>query len=463
MDGKRLKSSLLAPPTLFRLHNPLNSLMATIKPFRGIRFNPGRINDMSSVVTPPYDVISPDEQQAFYKKHPNNIIRLTKGEDLEGDCEKANKYTRAASFFSDWCDKGVLQEEAEPAIYVYEQIFEVAGASYSRKGFIAGVKLEEFNTGHIYPHEQTLSGPKADRFRLITECSANFSCIFSLYPDGQSGKGSVDAILNANTTSPPDVTFTDDEGVINNLWVTKEKDVINEIVSLMADKPLFIADGHHRYETALSYRNKRRDDSRNGGGATTDYVMMMCVSMDNPGLKILPTHRVVRDVGGLSDSDIMERLRTVFDVKPVETGDSVGRIAAILGENRDRHAFIAYLHDERQFYLLTSIDERLDSMDVSLTYSSWRYFDVGILHGIVFDKLLGIDNSPATNERKIEYVKEESDAISMVNDNGCRVAFFLNTTKIEDIQVVARERQIMPPKSTYFYPKLITGMVINRL
>ncbi|MGR3319410.1 MAG: DUF1015 domain-containing protein [Candidatus Anammoxibacter sp.] len=435
--------------------------MATIKPFQGMRYNLDKINDLSDVVTPPYDVISPQEQGAFYQRHPNNIIRLTKGKDENGDNDQSNKYTRAASLFNEWCENGILEREPEPAIYVYEQIFTVADKSYSRKGFIANVKLEEFNTGHIYPHEQTLSGPKVDRFKLITACSANFSCIFSLYPDSQIENESVNGFLAANTNMPPDISCIDDEGVKNNLWVIKDVNIIDKISTLMKDKPLFIADGHHRYETALSYRNKLRDTSDHK--LSTDYVMMMCVSMNNSGLQILPTHRVVKNVNGFSDTQVLDKLREIFEVQPVDIGDSTNLIKEKLRENADRHSFIIYLKSDKRFYLIKLIDEKLQSMDSELAYSKWKNFDVGILHGIVFDKLLGLDNNPGTNEKKIEYVKEESDAVSMVNDGEYQIAVFLNPTKIEDIQMVAKERQIMPPKSTYFYPKLVTGMVINKL
>ncbi|MGR3220027.1 MAG: DUF1015 domain-containing protein [Candidatus Anammoxibacter sp.] len=435
--------------------------MATIKPFQGIRYNLEKINDLSSVVTPPYDVISHQEQEAFYRKHPNNIIRLTKGKDDKKDNDNSNKYTRAASLFNEWCEKGILQREPKPAIYVYEQIFNIGAKSHSRKGFIANVKLEEFNTGHIYPHEQTLSGPKVDRFKLITACSANFSCIFSLYPDSNIENESVNSFLDSNTNTHPDISCIDGEGVKNNLWVINDIKIVDRISTLMKDKPLFIADGHHRYETALSYRNELRGTPNHR--SSTDYVMMMCVSMNNSGLQILPTHRVVKDVNGLNDIQVLDKLREVFDVQPVDIGGATNLITEKLKENIGHHSFIIYLKTDKKFYLIKLIDEKLQSMDLDLAYSKWKYFDVGILHGIVFDKLLGLDNDLGTNEKKIEYVKEESDAISMVNDGEFQFAVFLNPTKIEDIRMVAQEQQIMPPKSTYFYPKLVTGMVINKL
>lgn len=443
--------------------------MATIRPLRGLRFNLNQIGDMSKVVTPPYDVISPQEQEAYYQLHPYNIIRLTKGKDHPGDNDRSNKYTRAAKDFEMWRKKGILQEESKPAIYIYEQTFDLNGNTYSRKGFIANVKLEELKTGHIFPHEQTLSGPKADRFNLIKACAANLCSVFSLYQDSPNEDESVDKIIDSSSIKYPDVSFTDDQGIKNALWVITDSIVINKIVNIMKNRPLFIADGHHRYETSLAYRNKAREDIKKDcgkdeqGDLAVDYVMMMCVSMNNPGLKILPAHRVIKEVNGLDSEGIKNKLMEFFEIQQVNIGESVDCITEKLSENSNDHAFILYLGDEKKFYLLTLTREKSRNILFDLEYSNWKRFDVGILHGIVFDKLFQIKQIPSENEAKIEYIKNETDVISMVNDKGYQLAFFLNPTKIEDLQMVASVRQIMPPKSTYFYPKLTTGMVISKL
>ena len=443
--------------------------MATIKPFQGMRYNIEKIEDMSKVVTPPYDVISPKEQEGYYQSHQFNIIRLIKGKGNPEDNEHSNKYTRAADDFSTWYNNDILKKEPKPAIYIYEQIFDLKGETFSRKGFIANIKLEELKSGHIFPHEQTLSGPKADRFNLINSCSANFSCVFSLYPDSSNSEQSVDNIINSHSMKNPDFSFVDDKGVKNSVWVITDSDTVNKIVNMMQDKPLFIADGHHRYETALAYRDKvRKELEKNNGNneneeLPVDYVMMMCVSMANSGLKILPTHRVIKDVNGLSSQEIKDKLNTIFSVEPININGTSRHIKEILKENEKRHAFILYLRDEKKFYLSTLTKEKAHNMPFDLEYSNWKFFDVGILHGIILDKLFEIRQIQSKNESKIEYIKNEEDAISLVNDNGYQIAFFLNPTKIEDIQLVAKDRQIMPPKSTYFYPKLCTGIVISKL
>ena len=201
-------------------------------------------------------MISPKAQDAFYSRHQNNFIRLDKGKDEPDDNEQSNKYTRAAKDFNQWCNDGVLQRESMPEIYIYEQIFKIEGKEYSRKGFLANIKLEELRTGHIFPHEQTLSRPKADRFNLMSACFANFSPVFFLYPEDENEELSATMILDANSTQGPDVSFTDDEGVKNVLWVVTDTNVIENLTKVMRSKPLFIADGHHRYETSLKYRTQ---------------------------------------------------------------------------------------------------------------------------------------------------------------------------------------------------------------
>ena len=254
--------------------------MAIIKPFRGLRYNQDIIADVSAVMTPPYDVISPQEQDRYYQRHPSNIIRLDLGKDLSGDTEKENKYTRAAEIFDTWKKNGILKQEDAPAIYVYEQEFFADNQWFVRRGFLSLVKLEPFDKGYIYPHEQTLPGPKADRLKLTQSCQANLSSIFALFPDENN---TVDTYLSTMTVAKPTMNFVDDNGVKNRLWVIKEKQAVDTLVTLMKEKPLFIADGHHRYETSLVYKEQmRKDNGKLRDDLPFDYVMMVCVSMSNP-------------------------------------------------------------------------------------------------------------------------------------------------------------------------------------
>lgn len=435
--------------------------MAIIKPFRGLRYNQGVITDMASVMTPPYDVISPQEQERYYQIHPNNIIRLDFGKDLPGDSEKANKYTRAAEFFRAWRKEGILRQEDSPAIYIYDQEFLSGNIWLTRRGFIALVRLEPFDKGSIYPHEQTLPGPKADRLKLTQSCRANLSSIFALFPDETN---EIDAALLAMTSTKPEVDFVDDTGVKNKLWVIKEKQTIDRLVGRMKEKPLFIADGHHRYETALVYKEQMQKE--HGGSQAdlpSDYVMMVCVSMNNKGLKILPAHRLVRNIKDFRLDRILPVLHESFRIELLGKGCAVKDCMARLNNAPETHAFIMYAGQEDAYYKLSLNNEKIIDTIFANDHPEWRHLDAGILHGVIINKVLGIAADDVTIKEYVKYVKEETEAVSLVRSGQYQLAFFLKPTRIEQVKEIASARKVMPPKSTYFYPKLITGIVINSL
>lgn len=435
--------------------------MAIIKPFRGLRYNQGVITDMASVMTPPYDVISPQEQERYYQIHPNNIIRLDFGKDLPGDSEKANKYTRAAEFFRAWRKEGILRQEDSPAIYIYDQEFLSGNIWLTRRGFIALVRLEPFDKGSIYPHEQTLPGPKADRLKLTQSCRANLSSIFALFPDETN---EIDADLLAMTSTKPEVDFVDDTGVKNKLWVIKEKQTIDRLVGRMKEKPLFIADGHHRYETALVYKEQMQKE--HGGSQAdlpSDYVMMVCVSMNNKGLKILPAHRLVRNIKDFRLDRILPVLHESFQIELLGKGCAVKDCMARLNNAPETHAFIMYAGQEGAYYKLSLNNEKIIDTIFANDHPEWRHLDAGILHGVIINKVLGIAADDVTIKEYVKYVKEETEAVSLVRSGQYQLAFFLKPTRIEQVKEIASARKVMPPKSTYFYPKLITGIVINSL
>lgn len=435
--------------------------MAIIKPFRGLRYNQGVITDMASVMTPPYDVISPQEQERYYQIHPNNIIRLDFGKDLPGDSEKANKYTRAAEFFRAWRKEGILRQEDSPAIYIYDQEFLSGNIWLTRRGFIALVRLEPFDKGSIYPHEQTLPGPKADRLKLTQSCRANLSSIFALFPDETN---EIDAALLAMTSTKPEVDFVDDTGVKNKLWVIKEKQAIDRLVGRMKEKPLFIADGHHRYETALVYKEQMQKE--HGGSQAdlpSDYVMMVCVSMNNKGLKILPAHRLVRNIKDFHLDRILPVLHESFQIELLGKGCAVKDCMARLNNAPETHAFIMYAGQEDAYYKLSLNNEKIIDTIFANDHPEWRHLDAGILHGVIINKVLGIAADDVTIKEYVKYVKEETEAVSLVRSGQYQLAFFLKPTRIEQVKEIASARKVMPPKSTYFYPKLITGIVINSL
>lgn len=435
--------------------------MAIIKPFQGLRYNQDVIADLSSVMTPPYDVISPQEQERYYQIHPNNIIRLDFGKDVPGDTEEANKYTRAAEFLDAWWKNGTLKQEDAPAIYIYDQEFLSGDRWLSRRGFIALVKLEPFDKGSIYPHEQTLPGPKADRLKLTQSCRANLSSIFALFPDEDN---EINADLLTMTSAKPEMEFLDDTGVKNKLWVIKEKQTIDRLVTRMKKKPLFIADGHHRYETALVYKAQmQKAHGSSGGDLPSDYVMMVCVSMNNNGLKILPAHRLIRNIKDYRLDRILPLLQESFHVEPLGKARAVKDWMSRLSTATEDHTFVMYAGQEDAYYKLYLSNEKFADMVFAADHPEWRHLDAGILHGVIINRILGIASDDVTVKDYVKYVKDEAEAVSLVRSGQYQLAFFLKPTRIEQVREIATARKVMPPKSTYFYPKLITGIVINSL
>ncbi|MFO0794439.1 MAG: DUF1015 domain-containing protein [Candidatus Brocadiaceae bacterium] len=435
--------------------------MAIIKPFQGIRYNSGLIKDIASVVTPPYDVISPQDQEGYYQKHPNNIIRIDFGKELPGDNEQSNKYTRAAEFLRNWIKEGILKREDTPAIYIYDQEFTAKDKTFVRRGFISLVKLEPFDKGHIYPHEQTLSGPKVDRLKLMQSCHANISSIFALFPDENSA---IDTYLSKATTAKPELDFVDNSGVKNKLWALKDKEAVSTLSTLMKEKPLFIADGHHRYETALVYQEQtRRANGWTGGDLPLDYVMMVCVSMNNPGLQILPTHRLVRNIKNYPLDTILTSLKESFRVECIGKGGNAGEFLSVLNKETKEPVFVMYAGKEDAYYKLQPNNAAIIESVFANNHPEWKHLDAGILHGMIIERILGINAAQGNDKNAVIYVKDEKEAVSQVKAGNYQLAFFMKPTLIGQVKEIAMKRKVMPPKSTYFYPKLITGIVINSL
>ena len=444
--------------------------MAIILPFKGFRYNPEKINDISKVITPPYDIISEEERDGYYQLDPNNIIRLILGKDFPGDDQSNNKYTRSAEFFDTWRKEEILIQEAEPAIYVYAQEFTLSGKKYVRRGFISLVKLEDFQTGQIYPHEYTLAKPKEDRMNLMKACNANFSQVFTFFEDECSKISNLLYKVYEGATGTglrPDVDFTDTFGVKNLLWVINDSTIIKEISSQMKNRALFIADGHHRYETALFYRDLIRDKegtSKSNGNIPSDYVMMMCVSMEDSGLQILPTHRLARNIKDFNPEKIRKSLNEIFEISDMGDDCSTEILMQKLGEDAHKHKLAMYMGEgEKKFYILTLRDERLLDQILTGEYTEWRSIDTGILHGVIFDRILGIQAKNISKSESVKYVQGVEDSVASVNEGKYQIAFFLNPTKIGQIRDIAVKRHKMPPKATYFYPKLMTGMVIRHI
>lgn len=447
--------------------------MATIMPFRGLRYNQATVEGMADVVTPPYDVIDAEAQERYYKRHPNNIIRLEYGKTYPADNQADNRYTRALGELEAWVKDGVLLPEAEPAVYFYEQEFSVGGARKIRSGFICGVKLEPYDKGIVLPHEETILKHKADRLNLLRICRANLSPVFGLYSDKE--KKVERALRETVKGRLPDVEFVDEMGESHRMWVVNEEAVISDVRQIMADKQIFIADGHHRYETALNYKNEREALSKKQEQANQayNYIMMTLVNLYDPGLVVLPTHRLINNVIDLDIDRLIARIKDSFRVEEYRLGpdgSDLSELIKLMGrrgqaDNAANHAHVFGLYaGDNKFYLLQLENEkelpRLMSQEKS---PAWRQLDVSVLHTLVIDKILGIDSEMMARAEHITYTREEEAALSLVDKGEYQLAFFLNATLVGEISQVANNGEKMPQKSTFFYPKLITGLVINRL
>jgi len=429
--------------------------MADIRAFRAFRYDLGRVGSLSDVVAPPYDVIDPDLQKKLYSKSPHNAIRLELTME-DPDAPDEDKYNVAARTLKEWIAEDAIKQDTARGLYVYEQEFTVDGETYTRRGFFARVRLEPFGTGRIYPHEQTLSGPKADRLKLYQATGFNLSPVFSLYPDTD---GEVDKLLEPHTRTQPPLEAKDHNGVINRLWVVTDPHAINAVVGKMGPKPLYIADGHHRYETGLKYLDERKaagevpDDE-----SPPNFCLMMLVGMSDPGLIILPTHRLVSGLFNLSMKQFVPIIQDYFEILgeyenaseawDVIVADGSQSILGF-GTASDGLWIVAKLKDSKVMDTLAPEQSQ-----------EWRGLGVSILHKLVLDKLVPEKLETDADCRYVHLVKEVT---GVCDANECSLAVLVPPATMHDVERIAGNREKMPPKSTYFYPKLLTGMVFNSL
>ena len=429
--------------------------MPEIRPFRAVRYDLAKVGALSAVVAPPYDVIGPDLQNALYDASPYNIIRMELNRDEAGDAPGRDRYGRAAEFLKDWRRQGILAEDPHPALYVYHQTFTVDGKSFTRKGFLARVRLEPFGGGRIFPHEQTLAGPKADRLSLYHATGTNLSPIFGLYPDPEN------VVLRAVEAGIRDRTpleVTDHLGVVNRLWPVIDAEAHTVASGLISDRPAFIADGHHRYETSLAYRDERAAAGLlSGPDDPANFCLMMLVSMSDPGLLILPTHRLVSGFPHLTMDVVRERLDAEFAVEEMGRGEAGARAAweAIeMGGDQDMLGF-GTPADARWVTARLRTDATMDAI-VPEHSPEWRSLGVSILHELVLQKLLA-DLGTAS----CRYVHQLDEVLAETEKPGCDLACLVPPAAMSDVESIASNLEKMPPKSTYFYPKLLTGLVLN--
>jgi uncharacterized protein (DUF1015 family) len=413
--------------------------LARIFPFQAYRYSPSA-GDIGHLITQPYDKISPSMRSRYLSLSPYNLVRIILGERRDGDNESDNVYTRAAAYFQDWIAKGVLLQDDSPGFYVYFQDFTVedTGERLTRKGVIGLGAVEDYSAQVVHRHEQTLSGPKKDRLEVLKHTCAHFGQIFMLYPDPERA---IDRILDEVARGNPDVDVTDEYGARHRLWRVSALARIEEIQRLMADKKLLIADGHHRYETALNFRNA------NPGLGDAGKVMMTFVNMYSDGLKILATHRVLRNLNGFDFRRFLETARGSFDVREFETAEQLRHALDQIDAGKVR---IGVLPSTGGFFLLEAPRET-------------GAIDVRILHENILGRMLGISEEAVRDERHISYVRGFDPAIAAVNDGDAQVAFLLQPTPIQQVADVAFSGGVMPQKSTDFYPKLLTGLTIYKL
>jgi uncharacterized protein (DUF1015 family) len=436
--------------------------VAVVKPFRGLRYNLDRVSDLSAVITPPYDVISPAEQLRYHKLNPYNVVRLDFGIDEPKDTPGNNKYTRAADYVKQWLDGGILIKEDRPALYLIKHRFTYNDRIYNRLSLMARVKIEDLTTGCIRPHEKTMSKPKEDRMHLLKACNVNFSPIMVLFRYKPEGFES----LFADIIKKPAPHAMDKDGVEFTMWTITDKTTIVKVSKLLADKMLYIADGHHRYETALNYSLARHAASPSDGeDAPYNYVMMTITPAEDPNLLMLPTHRLIRRLKQNMLDSLKGKLAEYFDTETLsplsDTTASLKQWLSTLQKNRAT-CFGLYGLDGKKFCILRTkkgVNIKVDSEDGDDAVSS---LDVAILHRLILRRILKID-SPKLEEECLEYIRDGIEAINRVNKGDYQASFFLNPTPISGMLAVADAKLRMPQKSTYFYPKTPTGLVMNPL
>lgn len=437
--------------------------MAQIVPFKGIVYNKEKIKETAQVVSPPYDVISEEKRQVLYDRHEKNVVRLDFGKPEPGDSEQNNSHTRAARFFKSWQDEGVLVRDETPALYLTSVTFPVEGKDVTRYGLICQVGLEPFDKGIILPHEQTFSKVKSERLGLLKTCKANFSQIFSIYSDRS---GILDALKAAVAGKTPDMDLLDDVNERHQLWKITDEQVIGFVVEQMADKKLYIADGHHRYETALNYRAFLAEtDSSFSADHPANKIMMYLSSMEDPGLVILPTHRVLNQVNPSALGALIEKSAPFFHIETISFGSDEKVAFDIFKEKLkasvDTISIGVVLKNTKAYHLFSLKAGVMDDKFGDTIPSSLKALDVTVLTRLLFIELLGFSPDAMDQEKLITYSESDRHAADAVISGACDAAFILNSTRIEQVREIAESGQTMPRKTTYFYPKALTGLVFN--
>lgn len=434
--------------------------MATVRPFQGITYDPRRV-DLGKVVAPPYDVISSEDRRRYYDQDPHNVVRLISGEVRSTDTADDNKYLRAARFYHDWLEDGILRREPQPAMYVYRHEFSdpTPGVTRTRHGILAVVELEPFGTG-ILPHERTHARAKADRLSLTRAVEANLSPIFALYDDPSSA---VAAIVTPIIAGAPQLALAGEDGDHHTVWSITDDQRFRELASVLSRSRLYVADGHHRYETALNFRDKMRLEYPEAPpDAAFNYVLMLLVDVNDPGLMILPTHRIVHDLDGFDAEKLIRALLARYAVRQYPDR---ARLLAAMQEPTEAHRIGLAVRapsplrggSARGLIYITIDIPRAPSADPVSA------LDVSVLHQAILQNELGLQDELVEPEQHLGYSRDLPAVLDRVDSGSAQAAFLLRPPAVSDVAAVAQAGQVMPQKSTYFYPKPASGIVFNPL
>jgi uncharacterized protein (DUF1015 family) len=450
--------------------------MPEMQAFRGLRYDLGHVGSLSDVVAPPYDVIGPELQDELYKRHPAGVIRLELNRDEPGDDEHNNRYTRAARFLRNWRSEGVLFTESQPAVYVYHQVFKTGGQTFTRRGFMARCRLERFGEGKIFPHEETMSGPKQDRLLLTRACRTNLSQIFGLFPDPAA---EAQELVERAVIDKMPLEATDHLGVLHRMWPVSDLGIVSTLAGMVSPKPLFIADGHHRYETACNYRDEvAAAQGALPPGHPANFVLMMFIGMSDPGLLVLPTHRMFRGLPAMTSEELIQKLGDSFTTRLAGEGSDLAETVWEEIETADDQGTLGLYtaKDERWLWAKITPAGRARMAQLAPEHSAdWQGLGVSILHRLVIENLLGGKDLP--KPRYVHSVREVIDGLDGVgldSVDGSRaagnkaadeltLAALVMPATVDHIRVISEHGERMPAKSTYFYPKLLSGLVMNPL
>ena len=433
--------------------------MAEVRGFRGWRFDLGQVGDLEQVVAPPYDVIDTEQQTALYKQHPCNVVRLILNREEPGDSSPDARYERAAGYLRHWQSSGTLIREHEDTLYVYHQQFDWEGRTYNRRGFLGLLKLEPFGQGQVFPHEQTMPGPRADRLALLRACRTNLSPVFGLYADDD---GMVQEPLEQAIRTLTPLACGDGQGVEHRMWPVMDGAVINQVRAALAERAVFIADGHHRYETACTYQRERAaEDGTTGNESPADFVLMHLVSMNDPGLVILPTHRLIEDGPDWDRETLTRVLEGCGELTDVGSGAEGAAAARELLEADGRQNMLGFGTRDGHWLLVELPVDPPPATSRETHSAEWRSLGVSRLHGQIIDGKL----APHVGQKTLacRYVHSLDEAAAAVTGGTCKLACLVPPADINDVEQIASGGEQMPPKSTFFYPKLLSGLVFNPL